>query len=325
MRLFKIIKQTLILFSVCFYFITIKAQNLVPNYSFEILDSCHFTTPNPALQASWASPWYALSSPDMYLGCNGTVPSNSLGYQHAQDGTNYSGFVCYIVGSPNGREYLCVKLTDTLKQSQAYEVGYYVSLSHYYNDFEVRNMGAYLADTIIPPSSPSTPLNVVPQIINQASNSLADTMNWVMVVDTFFASGTERYIAIGNMFDNANTNAIATNYADNNFNAVYYFIDNVFVYEIPGVVGIREDEAIKVSVYPVPNNGEFIVDLNTRVKKFQSPTITIFNLNNNLVQATSLKEGKTALNISGLSEGIYYYTITDGTKLLKRDKVIIIK
>ena len=67
-------------------------QNLIPNSSFEIYDTCPTTLSTPGdyqinHALGWYSPTYATS--DYYNACNPgivSIPSNLLGYQVAMDG-----------------------------------------------------------------------------------------------------------------------------------------------------------------------------------------------------------------------------------------------
>src|ERR1039458_6392949 len=74
------------------------SQNLIPNSSFELYDTC----PTTLDQMSRCQGWSSFSiSPDYYNACNGTgglgVPSNGVGYQAASSGVAYAGLVAYSV------------------------------------------------------------------------------------------------------------------------------------------------------------------------------------------------------------------------------------
>jgi hypothetical protein len=310
-----------------FFFSTVTAQNFVPNGSFEILDSCHYFFTLNISSANYAPPWDGTlnnGTPDIFLACNGSTPTSmSFGYQAAQQGGNYIGMLAYEKQIEE-REYVSVRLIDTLTANQAYYVGYYVSLANRYSDYEVRKMGAYLADTLVYSGSAFGVLPFVPQIKNKTSHSLKDTMNWVLVADTFFAAGNEKYLAVGNFYSNPTCIPMLTNWNDPiHDSSAYYYIDNVFVYEIPGLIlGEEEKEENRnIILYPNPSTGEFTISSSSPFRKEEE--LSIFDINGKLVYRSNLKEQKTNLILT-LSQGVYYYTITTVNKLLKREKIVII-
>jgi hypothetical protein len=319
-------KALAINFVSAFFFSGSFAQNLVPNGSFEVLDSCHFVLNGNSSAVNYAPPWDGTinnGTPDIYLTCNGTVPTSmAFGYQAAQDGGNYIGIISYEKFLEE-REYLSTVLSDTLKAGQGYYVGFYVSLANRYSDYEVRSMGAYLTDTLIYNGASFGVMPFPPQVMNYSSASLKDTMNWVLVADTIFAVGNERYLAVGNFFDDANCQAILTGWNDPiHDSTAYYYIDNVFVYEIPGLTGIKQKENFRIDIYPNPNSGLFTISSSI---PFKEEELQIFDINGKLVGSYSFKGQKTSLTLTELKDGVYFYTIVQEGNLLKRDKVIIIK
>src|SRR5690242_11927178 len=91
----------------------LKAQNLVPNSSFEIYSSC----PTNEGQVDRAIPWFnpTGNNPDYcnacYVGPSPVpvdVPDNFFGHQFARTGVAYMDIAVYSTG--NSREYIEVKL-----------------------------------------------------------------------------------------------------------------------------------------------------------------------------------------------------------------------
>lgn len=117
-------KLLLLLFMVVYSFTYLKAQNLVPNPSFEEYSSC----PNTECGISLATGWYSAGyTPDYYNSCaswpNG-VPQNSVGYQYPSSGTAYIGIAAwgFVV-----REYITAQLTNPLEIGKKYFVNFKVS------------------------------------------------------------------------------------------------------------------------------------------------------------------------------------------------------
>lgn len=155
------------------------------------------------------------------------------------------------------------------------------------------------------------------------TGSQAITLGHTNVISTTNANTAS---TIGNFFDDANSQVYFTNWNDPiHDSSAYYYIDNVFVYEIPGLTGVHKNfqKAPSITLYPNPSNGEFTISSSSSFQKNEE--LNIFNVNRKLVSKSVLKGKKTTLNLSDLNEGIYYYTIQQNNKLLNRDKIVIIK
>src|SRR6188768_1056384 len=91
-----------------------SGQNLVPNPSFEIYDTCPSTLSAINLATSWSS---FTQSPDYFNGCspNINVPNNPLGYQPASEGQAYAGaLMCGPIVALNAREFFGAQLIEPL-------------------------------------------------------------------------------------------------------------------------------------------------------------------------------------------------------------------
>lgn len=116
-----------------------KAQNLVPNSSFEYTTQC----PNNEGQINFASPWYNpnAASPDYFNQCGamGYQFINIWGYQIARTGQGYAHVGVYgSIGVSSAREYIQVQLLDTLIAGENYCVSFYVShagMSSFFNSY----------------------------------------------------------------------------------------------------------------------------------------------------------------------------------------------
>ena len=122
-------KATIILSSISFLAQFAGAQtNLVPNPSFEVFSNC----PSGPAEVFQAMPWYdpTNASSDYFNQCATVsvgVPSNALGNEGARTGVAYCGFYSFQALQSNYREYIQVKLNDTLEWGKKYYVSFYVS------------------------------------------------------------------------------------------------------------------------------------------------------------------------------------------------------
>src|SRR4051812_721199 len=89
-------KKILLLFSSLLFCCIVEAQNLVPNPSFEVYDTC----PDYMSQINRAVGWWAVRmTPDYFNACSSTiyssVPTNGFGHTMPASGNAYAGFIGY--------------------------------------------------------------------------------------------------------------------------------------------------------------------------------------------------------------------------------------
>ena len=141
--------------------------------------------------------------------------------------TTYIGLIGYYL-----RDYIQGTLTSRLILGQMYCVSFYVVLEHL-SAFSINHIGAYFDDgTIDTANFCSMPQTMhIPQVYE--TDIISDTLNWTKVQGVFTATGTERFITIGNFFDSAHTNKIPTNFywaiGMSNTYYTWYLIDDVSV------------------------------------------------------------------------------------------------
>lgn len=199
----------------------------MPNPSFVLKDTC----PDDFSQISRANQWISptLGTSDYYNQCcpSGNlyvgVPDNALGFQNAVDNDSaYAGLIAFEKGSPDYREYIQGKLTNTLTVNQKYYVTVYVSLTNN-SKYATDDIGIYLSNSAISRTD-FFPLNFIPQVENLQGHFLSDTVNWMKISGSFIADSTYRYVTIGNFKNDANTDTINI-YSNNGSADIYYYID----------------------------------------------------------------------------------------------------
>ncbi len=198
----------ILLFSIALLTNIVKAQNLVPNPSFEEYTSC----PTGQAQIDKAPPWFqpTQGTPDYYNVCatgvwpnNFGVPNNFDGFQQAHTGNAYSGLYNDMsTANFDNREYMEVKLLEPLKKGHNYLIHYYVCLTEY-SICAIDMMGAYLSKDSLIDKTHYSLLNMTPQISNSQGNVLKDTLNWFKIEGEYFANGEEQFLTLGNFITNA--------------------------------------------------------------------------------------------------------------------------
>ena len=214
--------------------------NLVPNWSFETYTVCPPSTVKSAFP--WTAPYN--DNADYYNGCStvnfynvphygGLTGPYSYFYLDAKEGQAYAGFFTFQYGY---REYIQVKLNDTLKNNGCYYAEFYAS-NQQSGKYKTNNIGASLLSNGYPDNGSSG--NLIPaamHITNYGNPVLQDTAQWHKISGIYQATGNEKYILIGNFKDDSNTDTVNL-YPPGTYPYIlspfsYIFVDAVSVYSI---------------------------------------------------------------------------------------------
>ncbi len=228
------------------------SQNLVSNYSFEEFVDCPDEVTSESkkeLIPFWEMPTRGTS--DYYNACaihQVNVPDNILGNMFAQHGNAYTGIV--LIERPpslvkvkrplNYREYLQTELINPLVKDKLYCIKFYFSIASY-STYAVNRIGLHISSSKIGNRLNSKVLDVKPQVELDSSNLIIERDYWHQVCDTFRACGDEKYITIGNFYNDYETDvekldcsiyrgSIQQTIKENKI--AYYYIDVVSVVEI---------------------------------------------------------------------------------------------
>jgi gliding motility-associated-like protein len=214
----------------------LRAQvNLVPNPSFEVVDTC---------DGRFASDWFTpiSTSPDYFSSCitlskGKSVPLNNFGYQSARTGNAYSGIITTLTGEKDYREYISCKFNKPLTAHTIYNIDFYVSLAiSRFNiaSNSISRIGSLLSSTNVFYDTSIYPIR--PTLETDSLHFFDDTLNWMKVSFYYEAKGGEQYLIIGNFnTDNQTPIKIIPPYRPNaSYMRSYYYIDDVSVVEYPG-------------------------------------------------------------------------------------------
>lgn len=305
------------------YFLVFKisvAQNLVPDSSFEQNSSCPIFSAELYKSLNWFSP--TTTTPDLFNVCSPiiiggvNIPSNSIGYQNALSGNGYSGIGISVSSGNNGREYVSVKLKDSLLVGQYFCFKMYIVLAETAN-YATNKLGVYFSNDSI--YSATVFLNLNPQI--EFNDIITDTINWSSLSANYQAIGGEKYITIGNFRDEANTDSI--NVGGLSSGRSYYYIDDVSLYPCEAPPPTDSLSVTIPNVY-TPNgdgqNDNFSLDI-YGINNLKDIDVKIFNRWGQSVKSVKLKvENKTQSQIvlwdgrttaaAEAPQGTYYYIIS---------------
>lgn len=198
---------TYLIFFICASALT-KGQihrDYVVNGSFEELYNCA-----PPSILSKAKNWSSIDSQSV-AGlinnfCNNRVPKSVGTWQFPRKGSSY---VINTIYCPNfsARGYMRNRMRATLLANHTYCVRFFLNIANT-SPRGIDGFGAYCGDaTLDTITKCNVPLTYfIPQVSNPLGYVISDTLNWVPITGTFVATGSEKYMVIGNFLsDNAVT------------------------------------------------------------------------------------------------------------------------
>lgn len=106
-------------------------------------------------------------------------------------------------------------------------------------------------------------------------------------------------------------------YATNSIGTAYG-ADSTF---ITTTVGIKENEANKIGIYPNPNNGKFTVN----VEKFNNGELRIYTMLGSLILLQEINKANYEFDLSGYGKGIYFIQYTTSKSSKSWTEKLIIK
>jgi len=301
------------------------AQNLVPNPSFELYDTCPFS----GGQISFAPPWKGVTtnSTDYFNGCSFTwtgVPRCGAGWQYARTGSAYALLYAINGYGSNYREYLRVKLDSVLESDSCYFVEFYCNVYNL-SRYGVNRLGAHISTSMVNAVGPGLVLQNIPQVVSGAF--LNDTLNWMRISEIYHATGGEKYITIGNFSADADTDTI--HIGGSNYNGSYYLIDDVSVTKIAGCDStltsvVEKSNTPAFNIFPNPNTGTMTLEYHISMTE---GLVEIKDITGKTVARYTLPANADKLTITNdqLQNGIYIYHVSVNGKVVKSDKLLIIK
>lgn len=259
--------------------ISIHAQNLVPNPSFEEEIQRKPTdryngilSPQHELVKGWVTPNSGSSD---YYNSNLSTVNNGISVKMARSGNGRTGLVTKASNLPGYAEYLQTRLKEPLKANTVYQVKFYFSLDKRCKIY-ASHLGVYFSDSQFYRTAVTGFPDKTPQVLTKDANLLTNKKGWSEFKTTFVAQGGEQYITIGN-FDtlkgipvpeSANEGLIISNRYSFFPLYAYYYFDDVCIEEIKNNT---PENCCKVELQkpePAPfNNFIFLLDISQSMEK----------------------------------------------------------
>lgn len=301
------------------------AQNLVPNPSFELHDSCPDNEDQIQRAIGWSKYSNIASTPDYYNACDTggqlCVPPVNGGFTQssAHSGHAYGAVVTFAKQIHNYREYIGIQLSQSLTIGQDYFLSFYTTTGEVWGlGMPSNNLGIRLSTVAFNPNNP-TPINNYAHLYSSAI--ISDTINWVHVSGTITADSTYHYLVIGNFFTDSLTDTIC--WRQTNSLECYYAVDDICItpaadsmicMEFTSVDEIKFPEDINVFPNPATDFVNIVFDEN------QETEIILFDMLGNTIYKNLITNKSARLCISAIPRGCYELKITS-----KRDYKTYIK
>ena len=258
-------KYCMLLGLICAFVFANAQINLVRNPSFENYSVCPVIYDQLKYALFWQSidsigtfPDAPLCTPEYCNACSGVndfvgIPDNFHFSHYPRTGNGLVMMETYFDGTyaeHYQRDYVQGHLFKPLVAGSSYCVTFYVTLCQL-SQYAINHLGAYLDDGSMDAgqdsagcASPQTAF--IPQIVEDSI--INDTTNWVKVQGSFTATGTERFITIGNFFDLHHTDTARRNLSHVPWNTgnqfSWYVLDDVSVIAADDTANAGSDQAI---------------------------------------------------------------------------------
>ena len=259
--------------------VCVAQVNLVPNPSFEDTVAC----PNSTNQVDRAVGWYpSRNSPDYFNGCdwiNGLVgvPFNAAGFQYANTGNAYCGFISFAHNGPNYRETFTCELSTTLVIGKKYNVSFYVSWAGKYR--MASNKLGILFSTSNYDTSLNAPIGNYCQVYTDSI--ITDSVNWTLIHQSFIADSNYSYLSVGNFFDSSMVDTIRPLPSS----MAYYYVDDISVTADTTTSVSDLNNLSSLKIYPNP-----IADvLHIETANYSVSSIELFDATNKLVLKSAIE------------------------------------
>jgi len=313
------------------YAVNCKSQclniNLIKNPSLEEYNCCPINLTMINCADYWTQP-LIFSTSDYFNTCaidSLVYPPSEPWYLHSFFGQGYAGLNCYAhYNAGDYREYLQGELVDPLVEDQCYHVEFWTLLFAYSSNTAIDALGVFFSDSLPKGETDADPFYFAPQINNYVI--VTDTINWTKISGDYLAQGGEKYFTVGTFKQEGEINKykFKPDIGDNS----YYFFDNFSLCPCEDTIPPDTVKPVNpvLEVYPNPANENLFILFNG-YDQLQAIDLEIYNVLGELVMNEQIisSDAPTSINIAPIASGCYAIVLKNGSSILYKDKLIIIK
>jgi outer membrane protein OmpA-like peptidoglycan-associated protein len=256
-------------------------NNLVLNSSFESIEGKLKKLSQINFASDWQSPT-ALKADLFSKSIKGdiSVPENIYGKEYPKDGDNYAGILTFSYNNKKPRTYLQTKLIKSLTSGLDYCINVHISLADL-SRYAIDNIGIHFSET---PLSLDKKGDIIFSDKSELDKVLKDEENkifksrykWEKICGIYQADGKEKYITIGNFYNNKDTKyeklLKPIDFTGVQLAEAYYYVDKIEVRLIddPSSCNCNNDGRKKREsiIYHLDVDIDESLPLNTKLKKY---------------------------------------------------------
>lgn len=287
--------------------------NLVPNGSFEEYTECPINDGiigNVHKAIGWYSPTGGTS--DFFHECayeiGWGIPTVEGYYAFADSGM--ARIIMFGLVGDQTREYISCELSDTLEAGELYQFTMHLKYANG-NGRVIGSVSAHFSpDSIMDTTLNHELLDLLPTIQRDPDSIMSDTSIWYKWQATFNAQGGERFVTIGNLLDDVDTEWEALSI---NQTSCAYYLDGISLikYEPDAI----QEFTIEASFSPNPATDQLTITSN-----HPQLHVSILSIAGQVLQTEQLiGSGNHQLDLNGLSSGVYFVRMqtSDGGRVEK--------
>lgn len=185
-------------------------KNIVPNGSFE-----NYRKKSGSIRQ--AIPWQQIASVDFY---QEPISNDTTAEKGAIEGNCYAG----LRFQKKYKEFLQVKLAESLRRGTVYEFEMYVRLA-FWSNASLKSLGALFTKVGYKSQRDVVRTAIIDSVCKKGS--FINGYKWFKISGKYLADGGEKYLTIGNFSPNVKKDMIRMNVFKFGFKEAYYFIDDV--------------------------------------------------------------------------------------------------
>jgi len=312
--------------------------NLINNPNLEEYTCCPTNMGMIDCATYWTQPLVGNSSSEYYNVCgidSLLFPNLIVFFDHAYFGNGYAGIVTFsynpsVIPPSDYREYIQGRLSKPLNAGQCYYGEFWVKVFNWSNSIPYcanDALSIFFSDTLPQRTGSDEMAMFYPsQINNLTGRIISDTSNWVKISGSLIAAGGEKYFTVGNFKLPNEVNSIY--FGAPNFARSTYFFDNFSLCPCEDTIPPDTVKPIipVLEVYPNLANENLFILFNG-YDQLQAIDLEIYNILGELVMNEQIisSDAPTSINIAPIASGCYAIVLKNGSSILYKDKLIIIK